>query len=120
MEKPIQRAEFLVYLNYMKTLLLFTLRWLGIFIELVLVLRVGFRLFGANPQASFMQFIADLSGTLVNPFEQIFPAIGFGAKYLIDTPALVAMFIYALGYIILYRAISGLFLIAEDKPEKKD
>lgn len=64
--------------------------------ELFLGLRVLLRLFGANPQAAFVQWVYDSSGMLLDPFRGIFPAKTLAANSVVDFSALFAMLVYGL------------------------
>lgn len=64
--------------------------------EIILVLRIIFRLFAANPNASFVHWIYGTSGTLLEPFRGIFPTTTIGRNYVLDFTALIALVVYAL------------------------
>ncbi len=64
--------------------------------ELFLGLRVLLRLFGANPENGFVQFIYDSSSVLLEPFRGIFPAKEIANVGVVDFSALFAMLVYAL------------------------
>ena len=75
--------------------------------EIILGLRVIFRLFAANGFNSFVNWIYQTSDTLISPFRGIFPSVNFSHGYVLDISALFAMLIYAVvGYLIL--ALLGL------------
>lgn len=70
--------------------------------EALLGLRVLLRLFAANPDASFVNWIYNMSDTLLAPFRGIFPLATLKPGYVLDTSALFAMAVYAIaGYMIL-------------------
>lgn len=70
--------------------------------EALLGLRVLLRLFAANPDASFVSWIYNMSDTLLTPFRGIFPVATIKPGYVLDTSALFAMAVYAIaGYLIL-------------------
>lgn len=75
---------------------------LGI-IELFLILRFFFHLFGANSSAPFVRWLYDMTDPLLNPFRNIFPSpqIGGGA-FVVEFTTLVALIVYMfVGYLLL-------------------
>jgi uncharacterized protein YggT (Ycf19 family) len=70
--------------------------------EALLGLRVIFRLFNANGANSFVHWIYQTSGTLMDPFRGIFRATATIANgYVLDINALFAMLMYAIiGYLL--------------------
>ena len=73
--------------------------------ELALLLRILFRLFAANPNASFVNWIYGTSSTLLAPFRGIFPSAVIARSYVLDFTALFALIIYALiGSLLIYLA----------------
>ncbi len=78
--------------------------------ELILGLRVLFRLFNANPTSTFVHWIYATSATLMAPFRGIFPSLVLDRGFVIDFSALFAMLVYALiGYllIVLVSSLAG-------------
>lgn len=79
-------------------------RLIDIFVGLALVLlllRVLFRLFHANPGAAFVNWIYDTSDVLIAPFRGIFPSATIEPGYTLDITALFAMLMYAvLGFVL--------------------
>jgi uncharacterized protein YggT (Ycf19 family) len=64
--------------------------------EVLLALRVLLRLFGANPDVDFVQWVYTSSGVLLDPFRGIFEAKAVAANSVIDFSALFAMLVYGL------------------------
>ncbi|UBF23945.1 YggT family protein [Kovacikia minuta CCNUW1] len=66
-------------------------------LEVLLVLRFILRLFGANTENAFAQFIYNLSEPFIAPFSTLFvsPVTGGGAN-IFDVNVLVAIVVYAL------------------------
>lgn len=64
--------------------------------ELFLGLRVILRLFGANPDVAFVQWIYRSSDALLEPFRGIFPTQVIAPDHVIDFSALFAMVVYGL------------------------
>lgn len=71
--------------------------------EIVLGLRVIFRLFAANPDSPFVHWIYQTSTTFMAPFRGIFPSeVLRPGGYTLDISALFAMLMYAIiGYLVL-------------------
>ncbi len=70
-------------------------------VEIILGLRVIFRLFSANPDNSFVHWIYSTSGDLMAPFRGIFPVAHLGNGVVLDFSAIFAMIVYAIiGYLI--------------------
>lgn len=71
--------------------------------EIILILRIIFRLFAANPTASFVHWTYTTSGTLLEPFRGIFQASVIDKSYVLDFTALFALIIYGLlGSLLVY------------------
>jgi uncharacterized protein YggT (Ycf19 family) len=64
--------------------------------ELFLGLRVILRLFAANPDVQFVQWIYNSSDVLLSPFRGIFPTTTIAPDHLLDFSALFAMVVYGL------------------------
>ena len=64
--------------------------------EIFLILRVVLRLFGANMNVPFVQWIYDSSSVLLDPFRGIFPAKEIVPGSVLDFSALFAMLVYGL------------------------
>ncbi len=71
--------------------------------EAILGLRVLFRLFNANGANTFVHWIYQTSGVLMDPFRGIFRAQAtLSPGYVLDITALFAMLMYAiLGYLLI-------------------
>lgn len=88
--------------NFLKGLidLFFTLA------EIVLGLRVLFRLFAANANVPFVQWIYNTSDSLLSPFRSIFPVGHIGNGHVLDFSALFGMLIYALFAVVLLAMLT--------------
>lgn len=64
--------------------------------QIFLGLRVLLRLFGANDEVAFVQWVYESSGVLLEPFRGIFPTQEVVPGSVIDFSALFAMLIYGL------------------------
>lgn len=70
-------------------------------IEFFLGVRFLLRLFGASPQAPFVNWIYDMSAPLLAPFNNIFPSSRIEG-YVFDFTTLFALFVYVfIGYLIM-------------------
>lgn len=82
--------------------------WLLGVIEAILGFRFALKLFGANPEAGFVELVYGISAPLMAPFEAVFAAQQVeGAHF--EWSVLLAMVVYALiawGLIGLIRAVS--------------
>jgi len=74
--------------------------------EIFLGLRILLRFFGANPDASFVNWIYNSSSVLLQPFRGIFPTTVIGHNHVIDFSALFAMVVYGL-IALLFAALVG-------------
>ena len=71
-------------------------------VALILGLRIVFRLFNANPDASFVDWIYRMSEPLMAPFRGIFPSVPIDRGIVLDTTAIFALIIYlAIGALLL-------------------
>lgn len=84
-----------------------------------LIVLLGFRfalkLFGANPEAGFVQFVYELSGVFMAPFRAVFSNDQVSGN-VFEWSALVAMAVYALvvwGIISLINAVPGRTSVSE-------
>lgn len=64
--------------------------------EIFLGLRVILRLFGANPDVGFVQWVYNSSDALLQPFRGIFPTKAIAPDHVVDFSALFAMLVYGL------------------------
>jgi len=70
------------------------------FIEFVLGLRIGLKLFAASTRAPFVAWVYRTSQPLLTPFENIFPSLSLG-PIIIELSAISALVIYGLaGFIV--------------------
>ncbi len=65
-------------------------------LEVILLLRLLFRLLGANQDNSFIMFLYNLSHVFVGPFNGIFNDQTLGRAGVFETSTLIAMLVYAL------------------------
>lgn len=71
--------------------------WLSGLLEILLALRFGLRLFGANPENDFARLITNLSDPFMAPFSTLFvsPASNNGTN-IFDVNIIIAIIAYAL------------------------
>jgi YggT family protein len=73
-------------------------------VEGFLGLRFLLKLFGANANTGFVDWVYEMSDPLLAPFRGIFPAEVFENSYVIEFSTLFAMLMYAiLGLVLIYR-----------------
>jgi YGGT family len=65
-------------------------------LEIILLLRLLFRLLGANQYNGFIMFLYNLSHIFVGPFNGIFNDQALGKSGVFETSTLIAMLVYAL------------------------
>lgn len=96
-------------MNTQARILHFALAVTGIifgFIEISLLMRFLLRLLGANPAASFVNWVYENTLPLLDPFRGIFPSTVIDGQFVIEYNTLFALIIYML----LYFLISELFI----------
>lgn len=81
---------------YTARIILLLVDWIFGLIELVIGLRIIFQLFGANPSTPFVNWLYEVSRTLLYPFQGIFPSPVLRGGFVLDMSAIVALLIYAL------------------------
>jgi uncharacterized protein YggT (Ycf19 family) len=86
--------------------------------EIGLLLRFIFRLFGANPNAPFVEFLYNSTSPLLYPFRNIFEPYVIEQKYVFEFSTLIAIAIYALIAWLLTELVR--FIVRETKSIKRD
>lgn len=72
-------------------------------VEVILGLRFALKLLGASANSDFVNWIYEMSGTLLDPFRGIFPTRVFENRFVLEFSTLFAMLVYALiGMLILW------------------
>ncbi len=70
-------------------------------VEIALALRLVLKLLGANPEASFVQWIYETTQPLLQPFLFAFPTPSIRGGFVLEFTTLFALFAYAfLGYLV--------------------
>lgn len=77
-------------------------------VEAFLAVRFILKLFGADAGNGFVNWIYEMSGTLLDPFGGIFPAKVFENTYVLEFSTLFAMLIYALIATLLFALLDAL------------
>jgi len=85
------------------------------FIESLLLFRLIFRAFGANPGSPFVSLIYSISNVFISPFIGIFPSTASG-RSVIEPSVLVAMLVY----LILAKGVVELIKISATKRQLTD
>lgn len=65
-------------------------------VEVLLGLRFVFKLFGANSDNGFVDWVYEMSGALLEPFRGVFPTEVFENQYVLELSTIFAMVIYGL------------------------
>lgn len=73
-------------------------------IETIIALRILLKFLNANPNTPFVRWINDASGSLIYPFQGIFPSPVLNGGFVLEMSAIIALLVYA----ILAYIISGL------------
>lgn len=76
-------------------------------VESVLGLRFLLKLFGANDNNGFVDWVYEMSGALLEPFRGIFPSKVFENQYVFEFSTLFAMLMYAIGALLLMWLITA-------------
>lgn len=76
-------------------------------VEGILGLRFFLKLFGANPNNGFVDWVYEMSGVLLEPFRGIFPAKVFENQYVLEFSTLFAMLVYALIALLIIALINA-------------
>jgi hypothetical protein len=77
-------------------------------VESILAFRLGFQLWGANPANNFVEFIYDLSGPLVEPFEGIAAIRDVEGDGFYEPATVIAMAVFAVAALLLIGVILAL------------
>jgi hypothetical protein len=102
-----QRSGWLTVPNLAKVLLWFVYAWL--IVNLVLpLLAFTLRLLGANPSATFADWVYRSVDRTMAPFRGMFEALALNDRSVLDTALLFAVIIYALAALFLRFAIEWL------------
>lgn len=77
-------------------------------VESILGLRFVLKLFGANPDNGFVNWVYEMSGGLLDPFRGIFQTRVFENQYVLEFSTLFAMLVYAIVALLLMWLIAAL------------
>lgn len=78
----------------------------------ILSLRFILKLFGANTDSAFVNWVYEMSAVLLEPFRGIFPTQVFENQYVLEFSTLFAMLVYAVGGLLI------MWLIAVAAPDQ--
>lgn len=101
---PAQRSGWLTAANLAKVLLWFVYAWLIVNLVLLL-LAFTLRLLGANPAASFTDWVYRSVARTMAPFRGMFEPLALNDQSVLDTSLLFAVIIYSLAALFLRSAI---------------
>ena len=77
-------------------------------VETILIFRLGFQMASANPNNGFVDFIYDVTGGLVDPFEGIVRNRSVGGGGVLEPATLIAMVVYLVAAMLLVAMIWAL------------
>ena len=101
---PAQRSGWLTAANLAKVLLWFVYAWLIVNL-VMLLLAFTLRLLGANPAASFTDWVYRSVARTMAPFRGMFEPLALSDQSVLDTSLLFAVIIYSLAALFLRSAI---------------
>ena len=104
---PAQRSGWLTAANLAKVLLWFVYAWLIVNLVLLL-LAFTLRLLGANPAASFTDWVYRAVVRTMAPFRGMFEPLALSDQSVLDTSLLFAVIMYSLAALFLRSAIDWL------------
>lgn len=74
-------------------------------VAIILGLRIFFRLFNANPDATFVEWVYRTSATIMEPFRGVFSPAVIERGIVLDIPAIFALIMYLIIGIVLMALI---------------
>lgn len=77
-------------------------------VGLFLLLRFVLKLFGANADAGFVNWVYEMTAVLLEPFRGIFPTTTFENQFVLEFSTLFALLAYAIAYMLAAALISAL------------
>jgi len=85
--------------------------FIAAFVALLLLMRLVLRMVGANPSSPFDTWIYDASGTLLLPFNDMFPflALNSSGSLVIETTTIFAILAYGFVSWLIIIAVNTLF-----------
>jgi hypothetical protein len=86
-------------------------------VEGFLGLRFLLKLFGANPNTGFVDWVYEMSSVLLEPFRGIFPATVFENRFIFEFSTLFAMLMYAIIGLVLVYLINAVTTVADTDTE---
>jgi uncharacterized protein YggT (Ycf19 family) len=101
---PAQRSGWLTAANLAKVLLWFVYAWLIVNL-VMLLLAFTLQLLGANPAASFTDWVYRSVARTMAPFRGMFEPLALSDQSVLDTSLLFAVIIYSLAALFLRSAI---------------
>lgn len=87
-------------------------------VEGFLALRFLLKLFGANANTGFVNWVYEMSAPLLAPFRGIFPTQVFENQYVFEFSTIFAMLMYAILGMLLVFLINAVSAVADDNTEE--
>ena len=88
-------------------------------VEVFLALRFLLKLFGANGDNGFVNWVYEMSGVLLDPFRDIFPIKVFENTYVVEFSTLFAMLMYGVVAVLLVALLDAATAPTSKKVVKK-
>ncbi len=88
-------------------------------VEGFLALRFLLRLFGANANTGFVNWVYEMSDPLLAPFRGIFPTRVYENRFVFEFSTLFAMLMYLILGLVLVYLINALTAVADDPADEQ-
>ena len=88
-------------------------------LEILLIVRLFLKFFGANSNALFVRWIYDTSDPILSPFRGIFPSPAIQDQYILEFSTIFAIIIYALAGFLIVSLIESVTLSLEDRKKRR-
>ena len=92
----------------LKTLATNFINLFTVIVEGFLLLRFALKLFGANAQNGFVDWVYDMSAVLLSPFRGIFPTTVFENQFVLEFSTLFAMLMYLIIGLLLLALVAAI------------
>lgn len=101
--------------NFSASIIIFITNIIVGFVLVLISLRVILKLFGANPNTSFVQWVYETTNPLLSLFSGIFPSPVISNGFVVDFTSLFALIIYALLAYLIYQLVNFLAYTADKR-----
>ncbi len=90
----------------MSRILIFLVSLVFGLVEFIIALRILLKLLGANPSTPFVNWVNEVSNSLIYPFQGIFPSPVLTGGFVLEMSSVIALLVYAIIAYIITEAIS--------------